>query len=379
MLKIIFIGSPQSWHAEDQFNLNNYTTKFKYIWIEDSMPFINRRIFSNIECYMPFSYELIQRIWKIISLIPWSIYLRFRLSNNYPIHCFGLYAFLVARFCFIKPSRIIFSPQGSDILIMPKKYNIFRTIISNCLKSISYIIADSENLINETLLLASKKATRPKTSIIQNGVDIELLNATTHYLKNNSELGLTNFCTDLIWIRGLSEVYRFEYFLEVLSMIDKIINKPIKVKIVSAFGTTSKTRQKNIFKNIDMNYTPRLSKKEFYKSIIESKLAISIPSSDSSPRSLYESIILRTHVFATRLKCLDWLNHLEKSLIYYSTNTPLADALIIVQYLNSFDNGYFNSFFYKNPPSQEFLEELDYRKIAERYYEIFRTFGINSF
>ena len=151
-------------------------------------------------------------------------------------------------------------------------------------------------------------------------------------------------------------------------MIDKIISKPIKVKIIHAYGVTSKTSLSPVFKNIDLTYTSRLSKKEFYKSIFESKLAISIPSSDSSPRSVYESIILGTHVFATKLECLDWLNDLEKSFIFYSANNSSLDAIKIVQWLNTYKNNY------KNLPSQEFLEELDYRKIANRYYGIFKSF-----
>ena len=53
--------------------------------------------------------------------LPWGIYLKIRLSGQIPIHCHGLFSLLMAHIAGISNSRIIFTPQGSDLLVLPDK------------------------------------------------------------------------------------------------------------------------------------------------------------------------------------------------------------------------------------------------------------------
>ena len=60
---------------------------------------------------------------------------------------------------------------------------------------------------------------------------------------------------------------------------------------------------------------------DFLSTLIDSKVIISIPKSDSSPRSVYEALSLGCKVFVTYLKCFNWMpSKLRSEFIYCSYN-----------------------------------------------------------
>ena len=49
--------------------------------------------------------------------------------------------------------------------------------------------------------------------------------------------------------------------------------------------------------NVEITFTPRLSSFDFFKTLKASRLIVSIPSSDSSPRTVYEAMFLKNSYF----------------------------------------------------------------------------------
>ena len=83
--------------------------------------------------------------------IPWAIYIRIRLSNSKFVHCHGLFALFLSHIALIPRPRVIFTPQGSDILVLPDKYSFIRKFLSNKLKKLKLITADSNILLKKVV------------------------------------------------------------------------------------------------------------------------------------------------------------------------------------------------------------------------------------
>ena len=63
---------------------------------------------------------------------------------------------------------------------------------------------------------------------------------------------------------------------------------------------------------------------------------ISIPKSDSSPRSVYEAINLGCNIFVTNLECFEWMPSRLKSKFIYSTNNIRKDSLNLIRSIENF-------------------------------------------
>ena len=115
---------------------------------------------------------------------------------------------------------------------------------------------------------------------------------------------------------------------------------------------------------------PRLSNDSFLKCLFNSKIVCSIPKSDSSPISVYESIALGCRPFVTQLACFDWLPSRMKLRFIFSTSNSEIDAKKILTNLENykeFEN--LNKIKEKFPL---FYNSLDYSKIAKEYLKIFK-------
>ncbi len=362
-MKIYLLAPNYCWHTSDLLELNSYNKKLQYIFVADTPPFISREIFKRYLGLLHISYEFFQRIWRIFLFIPWGIYLSIKLRGKKPIHCHGLFALVIARFAKIDGSRIIFTPQGSDLLILPKKNVLVRKFLEKNLFLLKYITADSNLLLNKSLEICPR-LNKNKLKLIQNGIPLEKIR---NLVKSKIPKKIREI--DICWIRGFGENYQFEYFLLLIEKLSFLTNSPLNVSIISAYG--SKVIPKNIFefRNINIHLLPRLTSDKFLKSIFNSKVIVSIPLSDSSPRSVYESIFLGCKLFVTKLDCLNWIPKDLKNDFIYSSNDLKKDAEQILYALDNFNE----KKDLQNFPDKfkEFTNNLKYSKIAQSYYEVF--------
>lgn len=263
----------------------------------------------------------------------------------------------------IPNSRIIFTPQGSDLLVLPDKNFFIKKFLSYKLSKIALIIADSNLLLNKSLKLSSSLR-KSKLKLIQNGIplaDIEAL------IKKDSNLFTRDI--DICWIRGLGEIYQFKYFLKILKKISKLSKFKINVTIISAYGSSIIPKELNHYKNINLEVSPRLSSLDFLKILYKTKIVVSIPKSDSSPRSVYEAIILGCQIFATNLKCFDWIPTELKSKFIFSSSNLTKDSYELIKAIENFDNNRKITLKKKYP---QFYNSLDYCFIAKTYLKTFK-------
>ena len=298
-MKIFLLAPNYCWHTEDLLNLEKYTNKFKYKFLADTPPFLSRKLFKKFFSKLNLSYEFMQRVWRLIFCIPWSIYLRINLMNKNLIHCHGLFALLMAHLAGISNSRIIFTPQGSDLLVLPNKNAIIKSFLANKLFKLGCITADSKLILKKALEL-SPRLRKNQLKVIQNGIPLEEI-AEINLKKSKSSKREIDIC----WIRGLSPIYQFNYFLKILRNLAQLSKYQLNISIISAYGNTVIPKEIYEYENLKIILLPRLNKDQFLNCLLNSKLVISIPESDSSPRSVYESIALGCKIFASNISCFD--------------------------------------------------------------------------
>ena len=362
-MKVYLLAPNYCWHTSDLIELNSYNKKLQYIFVADTPPFISRNFFKRYFGFLRISYEFFQRSWRVFLFIPWCIYIRMKLRDKTPIHCHGLFALIIAKFAQLDSKRIVFTPQGSDLLILPKKNIFVRKFLEKNLFLLRYITADSNLLLNKSLEICPS-LNENKLRLIQNGIPLEKIK---NLVEKKSTLKRRKI--DICWIRGFGDNYQFEYFLLLIKKLSFLTNSHLNVSIISSYG--SKVIPKNIFEysNININLLPRLTSDEFLNYIYNSKVIVSIPLSDSSPRSVYESIFLGCKLFVTKLDCLNWIpKNLKNDFIYFSGNLQ-SDANQILDAINNF-NEVKNL---QNYPTRykQLTNNLKYTKIAKSYYEIF--------
>ena len=363
-MEIYLLAPNYCWHTKDLIALSFYSEDFDYIFIADTAPFLSRKVFKKCFSKVNLSYEFVQRIWRIIFCIPWAIYIRIRLSNSKFVHCHGLFALFLSHIALIPRPRVIFTPQGSDILVLPDKYSFIRKFLSNKLINLKFITADSNILLKKVVEICPLIKSH-QLKLIQNGIPLDEIRKLNFKKSTNLERKI-----DLCWIRGFGSIYQFNYFLKLLDFISKISKSELNIVIISAYGTLSIPKEIYKLPNLNITLMPRLNKVEFLKCLSESKVVISIPLSDSSPRSVYESIALGCKLFVTNLNCFDWLPKNLKSEFIFSTSIIKEDSKNILKAVSDFkDIKDLNSLNIKYP---NFFSSLEYSNIAKSYAKIFK-------
>ncbi|CUU69081.1 Uncharacterised protein [Campylobacter hyointestinalis] len=212
-----------------------------------------------------------RNIFKLL-VLPIQIYkLRqfYKKNINSIFHAHPMYYMVLCWLCRIK---FIGSPQGDEILIRPKKSILYRIFAIKALRAAQYVIVDSQNMKNEI-----KKLSGVEALVHQYGIDtIEL-----QKYKNTNKNKITS-------IRGMLPLYR----------IDQILDSRECCKIDKGINFIYPYYEDNYLKNMQKRMNSkdidcgRLNKQGMYDLLSNSFLAISIPVSDSSPRSVYEAIFL---------------------------------------------------------------------------------------
>ena len=90
------------------------------------------------------------------------------------------------------------------------------------------------------------------------------------------------------------------------------------------------------YENINIKLLPILNSEDFLSILYNSKIVISIPKSDSSPRSVYEALILGCTIFVTNLECFNWISSKLKSKFIYCSYDLKKDSLKLIHEIENF-------------------------------------------
>ena len=217
-----------------------------------------------------------RHIVKII-VFPIQVYLIRKFSKSYPnsiYYAHTMYYIWLATFSGVE---FVGRPQGGDVITKPFKSRFFKYLSIKGINSAKAIIVDSY-LMNESI---KKFANNKNVYVIPNGIDLRSIKK----IQNKQKKIKRKY---IVSIRGFCDNYRIRDIL--ISRSSSKISSSMPIQFIYPFYEKNyKNYVKKLFLAED-NDLSRLDKIELYKTLLRTKLVISIPVTDSSPRSVFESI-----------------------------------------------------------------------------------------
>lgn len=277
-------------------------------------------------------------------LIPIQAFLVRSFFKKHPdsvFHAHGMYYMFLAA---VAKVPYVGTPQGSEILVRPFKSNLYRLFSKKALNNSLAVTVDSKDMQDKVELICGVKA-----HIIQNGVDIEALNP---FIEKGKRVTREYFCS----IRGFTPLYRINEIVESRNSSETYSSLPLNF-IYPFYEDEYKSKVQSLLRSNDFD-RGRLDRVSMYDLFTKSKLIFSIPYSDSSPRSVYESIFCGAIVAITYNT-------------YYETLPDCMKSRIIIVDLD--DNQWFDKAIFKAQvlsktpyyPSEEALTVFNQKKSFE--------------
>lgn len=221
-----------------------------------------------------------RNIVKLI-LIPVQVMRLKQITKQTPAavyHAHTMYYMLV---CWLAGLRFVGTPQGSEILVRPLRSWIYRVMASKALRAAESITVDSVAMQAGVERLSQREAV-----LVQNGIDMAAL----------AEAGKSQSARTMVAsIRGFSPLYRIDAIVEAR---DRSRQKPPLSFCYPLWDETYRSIVKARFGPHDTDLG-RLERQALYDLFAVTLLAVSIPASDSSPRTVYEAIFCGCCVAAT--------------------------------------------------------------------------------
>ncbi|VAW82315.1 hypothetical protein MNBD_GAMMA12-1547, partial [hydrothermal vent metagenome] len=236
--------------------------------------------------------------------------------------------------CWLARIPYVGTPQGDEMLIRPIKSKLYKYFASKVLIAAKAVIVDSHQMKD-----AIKSISGVTAHVIQNGIDVKKILA-----RRDSKVERERITS----IRGMEKLYRINEILKAR----RYVNEAQQFTFIYPFydvGYLPGIRGNLEVQDCDLG---RLEKNDMYKILQESILVISIPSSDSSPRSVYESIFsgccvavtsnpwinmlpecMRDRIFIVNLENKNWL----ADALEYATRIIKEDFIPSEKALNLFD------------------------------------------
>ncbi len=247
-----------------------------------------------LDRYLLKNQSRIGNIWRNLLkllLLPVQIVKFRKLIKKYKnpvVHAHSMYYIAIARF---SSCRYVATPQGSEILVRPYKsvaYKLFSRIALSRASSITVDSVAMQNLLFEQFGFDSV--------IIQNGIDLDKISEfNNEHIERNKVISIRGFCPNY----------------QIGSILDARNDSMPGIPLYFCYPFEEKEYKISMsmkLTNVDHDIG-RLSRLELYKLMLSAKLVISIPVSDSSPRSVYEAIFCGCLVATTKG---EWISLLPK-------------------------------------------------------------------
>ena len=171
-------------------------------------------------------------------------------------------------------------PQGSDVLIKPYGSRLFRYFAARSLAAAKAVIVDSEKMRNAILDFCDAPV---NVHVIRNGIDLKSIDAATSRAK---EGGAER--TAITSVRGYTPLYRIREVVESRNASARYSRTPITF-VYPFYENTYRKAVSSLLLAEDSDLG-RVDKAQMYELMAGARLVISIPVSDSSPRSVFEAV-----------------------------------------------------------------------------------------
>jgi hypothetical protein len=206
-----------------------------------------------------------------LALIPLQVFKLRRALRALPrpfVFAHSTYYAFIASFCNVPYSA---TPQGSEVLVRPGASRFYRYMLARSVRKAAFVTVDSTAMADKLQRVA---AVVPH--IVQNGIDMRKI----------ASAAAPSDRTLVMSIRGISDNYR----------IDEIIRgrnqSAPSVALNFSFPFVEEGYARQIREALGPNDVmhKELSREQLYTLFKQSICVVSIPKSDSSPRSVYEAI-----------------------------------------------------------------------------------------
>lgn len=283
-----------------------------------------------------------RNILKLL-VLPIQVFLLWLFSKKNPsaiYHAHSMYYLVLARLAGV---NYIGTPQGSDILVKPLRSKFYYSFAKFGLLGAKHITVDSKNMQAGVNKICSRDA-----MLIQNGIDIKFLKEITNNFSNNDERN------GLLSIRGFTELYQIHKILDARN--NSTFGKSPITFIYPFHEDIYKAQCSKHLQPLDKDLG-RVPRDVMYNLMLSAELIISIPESDSSPRSVYESVFcgaavaieynsyyellpecMKKRIIIVKTADKDWFDKaiISASEILKNKYTPSAEALKLFDQRESF-------------------------------------------
>jgi hypothetical protein len=312
MRNIVFLCGAKDFHAMDKFRLTSKFLKPRQVMLltdtvqgEGQMTLIEEddvvHYLVVIDRFTFSSQSSFANIWRNIIklvLLPLQVIQLKRFYKKYPdciFHAVPMYYMLL---CYLANVPFVGTPQGSEILVRPQKSSLYRKYAIKSLKAATYVIVDSINMQRKVKELSNVDAL-----ILKNGFST---------LDAQKAANLSGNRKRVLSMRGLSPNYRIHKLLEARDTLTE--NVPFTF-VYPAVEIDYRQKIVEYMKLEDEDFG-RVGRDRLYTIFGETLLAISIPESDSSPRSVYECIFAGACVAVSYSPYIDELPKCMRDRIY---------------------------------------------------------------
>lgn len=356
---VVFLCGAKDFHAMDKFHLtaeilgcDNVTLvtdtfegegqkslikpeyKVEELYIIDRLTLSGQTLFSNI--------------WRNalkIAVLPLQVWRLRRIYDDHETMIFHAIPMYYMLLCYFARIPYIGTPQGSEILVRIDRSRIYKYFATKAITGADKIIVDSR-----AMKARIKSLCGAEPLLIKNGFDTSLAQSFQEEKKSRSRV---------LSIRGLHEMYRIT---EIISARNKSQSKSRLDFVFAAKNEAYLQDIKELLSIHDKMYGI-LSRGSLYSLMAETILVISIPASDSSPRSVYESIFCGAIVAMTYSGYYEELPQCMRQRIYLvnlDNETWFDEALEFAQ--SAVEKPYI--------PSHEALEMSDQYRLINKIIKV---------
>lgn len=312
MMDVVIVGNARCYHTMDKYRLTRSVihpgrTVFLTDLIESES---HARLVSesdeiaelfNVDRLLLKNQSMLGNVWRnaIKALaIPMQMVSLRRYSRRNPgakYHAITMYYMVL---CWVAGISFIGTPQGSEILQRPHRSRVYRFFAAKALRAAKAVIVDSVNMRNGVRQLSGVEAV-----IMKNGFDVAAISGSRIPAGTREAV---------VSIRGMHPLYRID---EILKARAASRAKPPIAFLYPLWEEGYKRQVVGMFHEGDSDLG-RLPRSEMYRVLGSALLAISIPSSDSSPRSVYEAIFAGCSVAVTYSPWIDELPECMRRRLY---------------------------------------------------------------
>ena len=294
MNKIVFLTSANSWHVPVKtkyFVSKKYQVYYFKIYPGSSIDITPPGVESiDIKNSFPGVFNRIVQVFQV----------HYHLKKIKPdiLHIISMYKTYFALFASAK--KIVFENNGSDVLVRPQKNKLYKFYYSFIYKFCNAVVQDSK--ISQ---IAGIKYGAPMryNKVIELGVDFNIFNKKILKGKIRKQLGLDD--NRIVFSpRGLTTIYNIDVIIKTIPIV--IAQHP-KVKYLFCYNNDSLNEElSNLIESCNVKdhvlftgYLDNETELPYY--LRDSDVVLSVPSSDSSPRSVYEAMACNTNVIISNL------------------------------------------------------------------------------